>query len=329
MSDQVTEPAEPLSAEPQPLSAEPQPLSAEAQLKQLMSDRLHQGLSVAARTAGQQAGVLAQAVRQTGEAMRHTGEPGRGKVADQVAQPLQRLSGNLSHLDPQLVTIDIHQAKSKIAEQTQHTKQQVTAQLNVQVRTRTLKAGQALTAATQAAHITSRELRAQGQDVPALILDAALERIEPLESYLSTADADQLSTDAAHIGRQAQANLSRVAHTSRRGRDQAASRGAAIVKQAFAGVRRSPTLPILGAAIGIALAARLASSNASMPDEAVTAEVPEPQPEATPNPEGDTPAEGEDLHDLNKTQLRERASAAGHKTSSKMSKKQLRDLITP
>lgn len=326
MSDQVTE-QQPLSKEQQPLSEEQQPLSAEAQLKQLVSDRLRQGLGVAARTAGQQAGVLAQAVRQTGEVMRQTGEPGRGKVADQVAQPLQRLSGNLSHLDPQLLTMDVHRAKSKIAEQAQHAKQQITAQLNVQVRARTLKAGQALTAATQAAHISSRELRAQGQDVPALILDAVVERIEPFEGYLSTADADQLSTDAAHIGRQAKANLSQIAHTSRLGRVQAAGRGASIVKQAFAEVRRSPTLPVLGAVIGIALAARHASSN-SVPEEVVTADVPEPQPEETPNPDGDSPAEREDLHDLNKTQLRERASAAGLKTSSKMSKKQLRDLIT-
>jgi len=95
--------------------------TASSQLKDLMMQRLNQGLGLAAKAAGQQAGSVAQAVRQTGEEMRQQGQDGQGKMADRIAQPIQRLSGNISQANPD-VSSDVKGLKPKLSGQAQQLK---------------------------------------------------------------------------------------------------------------------------------------------------------------------------------------------------------------
>ena len=198
------------------------PASAASQLKQLANEKVRQGVSAAKSLTGQQAGSLAQAVRQAGEEMRQQGQENRGKVADKVAQPVQRWSGTLSEFDAQQVTLDVKQVKPKVGQQAQRLKTQAGEQISKQVDARAAQAGQGVTALTQAGRQTTAQLRAQGQRVPALVLDAVLEKVEPLAGYLGNADAGRLRSDVAVYRRQATTKLS-AAGEAVTGKQQAAT----------------------------------------------------------------------------------------------------------
>jgi len=142
--------------------------SAGAQLQQLLTDRLNQGLGLAAKGAGQQAGAMAQAVRQTGEEMRQQGQESQGKIADRIAQPVQRMSGTLSQVNPQL-TGDVRQVKPKLNQRVQQVKAQAGNQIKTQTQTGATQAGQSVTALAQGVRQAGEQLRAQGQQTPALV----------------------------------------------------------------------------------------------------------------------------------------------------------------
>lgn len=283
--------------------------SAAAQLKQLLKERMNQGVGLAAKAAGQQTGTVAQGVRQAGEEMRQQGQESHGKVADQVAQPVQRLSGSLSTADPQELTGSVKQAKPKLGEQARQLKTQAGSQLTRQADVRSTQAGQGVTALTQGVRQTGQQLRAQGQEVPALVLDALAEKVEPLGGYLTTADADKLRSDISAKGRQAKTKLSSAAGTVARKQQTAIAKGADAAKQTASGVRRSPVLPIVGALAGSVLAARRAAKGGSP---------------SAPSSGGTTQSASEsDLMELSRAQLQQRAAEAGVATEPGMTKSQL------
>lgn len=284
--------------------------SATDQLKQVLQERLNQGVGLAAKAAGQQAGTLAQAVRQAGEEMREQGQDDQGKIADQVAQPVQKLSASLTQAEPQELTGSVKQVRPKLNQGVQQLKTQVDNQVNKQAATRAAQAGQGVTTLTQGVRETGQQLRAQGQEVPALVLDALVERLEPLGTYLTTADANKLRSDVTVFGRQTRTRLSSAADTVTRRQEAATTKSAQAVKQTASAVRRNPWLPIVGALVGTGLVARRSRAG-------------QPQAPAS-TPEKATKSE---LQDLTRTELQERAAAMGLPIDSDMTKKQLIDAI--
>ena len=208
--------------------------SAVDQLKQLFKDRLNQGVGVAATAAGQQAGMLAQAVRQAGEEMRQQGQENQGRMADRVAAPVQRLSGNLTKADPQELT-SVTALKPKLSEQGQQLKTQTSEQLKQQTNTRVAQAAQGVTALNLGLLQTGGQLRAQGQEIPALLLEALVEKLEPASNYLTSSDADRLLNDVAAYGGQARTRLSSASSAVSRGQQAAAAKSTQTVKQTGSG----------------------------------------------------------------------------------------------
>lgn len=302
----------------QPVSAQG---SAGAQLKQLLTDRVNQGLGVAAKAAGQQAGAMAQAVRQTGEEMRQQGQESQGKLADRIAQPVQRMSGTLSQANPQL-TGDVKQLKPKLSQQAAQLKAQVGNQVKTQTQARVTHAGQGVTALTQGVRQAGEQLRAQGQQTPALVLDAVAEKVEPLGGYLSSADPDQLRSDIAAYGRRARTKLSSAANAVNRKQQAATAKGTQAAKETATRVRSNPALPIVGVlAIGL-LAARKRSQPGQPQDQQEPLQALEPPPSVS--PAAVVPGAPEpDLENLSRAQLRERAAAAGIATEPDMTRNEL------
>lgn len=299
------------------MTEQPRPAQspAAAQLKQVLKDRMNQGVGLAAKAAGQQAGMLAQAVRQAGEEMRQQGQQNQGKVADGVAQPVQRLSGNLSQADPQQLTSNVKQLKPKLTQQAERLKVRAADQIKKQTGTRASQAGQGVTALTQGVRQTGQQLRAQGQEVPALVLDALAEKVEPLGGYLIAADADRLRSDMAAYGRQAKTKLSSATSTVSRRQQAATTKGTQALKQTASAVRRRPMLPVVGLVVGSILAARKRSKGGQP-------QVPLAQ-SSDPNRGAVEGGAESDLRNLSRAELQQRAAAAGVSTDPNMTKNQL------
>ena len=255
--------------------------SASAQLKDLMVQRLNEGLGLAAKAAGQQAGTLAQAVRQTGEEMRQQGQDGSGKMADRVAQPIQRLSGTLSAADPQ-VSSDLKALRPKVTEQAQQLKAQAGDRVKTQTQTRTTAAAEGVNAAAAGVRQVGEQLRAQGQQTPALVMDALAERIEPVGGYLSSTDPDQLRRDVAAYRQKAQAKVSSAAAKVNQKQQAATAKVSQAGKATATRVRNQPALPIAGAlSIAAVVAARMR--------KAAKAKAQQPKPvDVTASPEAST-----------------------------------------
>ena len=290
---------------------------AAAQLKQLLEERVRQGAGAAATLAGQQAGVMAQAVRQSGEEMRQQGQENQGKMADKVAQPVQRWSASLSQFDPQQLDIDPKQVKPQLTSQLQKAKTQAAEQISQQVTSRAAQAGQAVTSLTDGIDLTGQQLRAQNQEVPALLLDVLVEKIKPLSGYLSSADSTKVRSDIAAYRQQAKMKLSTATGAVSSKRQAATAKGTQVVKQTASGFRQNPVLPAVSAlVVAVAIAARRGTKPGSAPTPAV--EVLDDSSVAV------GVSDSEDLDALSRSQLRERAEAAGIVTDPNMTKSDLR-----
>lgn len=293
--------------------------SAASQLKQLLKDRMTQGAGLAAKAAGQQAGALGQAVRQAGEEMRQQGQEDQGKVADKAAQPVQRLSGTLSEVDPQQISLDVKQVRPKLSQQAQQLKTQAGEQITQKTSARAAQAGQGVATLTQGVRQTGEQLRAQGQQVSALILDAVVEKVEPLGGYLSSVDPATLRTDVAVYGRQARTKLSSAAGAVTSKGQAATAKSSQAATQAVSAVRRNPLLPIAGTVVGVVVAARQSSKSG-------TSQSAPTQDDGGTSEGAPSPAQS-DLNKLTRAQLQERAVNAGIPVTPEMTKTQLRDAL--
>lgn len=308
--------------------------SASAQLKELMMERLNKGLGVAAKGAGQQAGTVAQAVRQSGEEMRQQGQDGQGKMADRVAQPIQRLSGTLSQADPQLSS-DPKVLRPKLTQQVQQLKTAAGTQLKAQTQTRTTAAADGVNAVTAGVRQVGEQLRAQGQSTPALVMDALAERMEPVGSYLSTTDPDRLRNDVTVYRQKVQAKISAATATVNQKQQAATATVARAGKTTAVRVRNKPALPIAGALSVLGLVALSRRSTTARPpkvDEVTVlpaapmtavgdAELLDPQLETLTT----MPAEvfAVDRSNLSRSELRDQATAAGLDVTPYMTKPEL------
>lgn len=300
--------------------------TAAAQLKDLAMQRLNEGLSVAAKAAGQQAGTMAQAVRQTGEEMREQGQDEHGKIADRVAQPIQRLSGNLSQANPQ-VSSDVTALKPKLSGQVQQLKAQAGSQVKAQVATRTASAADGVSAATNGVRQVGEQLRAQGQQTPALIMDALAEKMEPLAGYLETTDPDKLRNDAAAYRDKAKLKVTAAAETVNRKQQAAAANATQALKTTATRVRNNPVLPIAGLLSIATVAAIRMRKSKGQPNQVDEQDVPDLKLQDSLEPSFEPAATASGLpvnrSDLTRSQLRDEATAAGLEVGPEMTKREL------
>jgi hypothetical protein len=104
------------------------------------------------------------------------------------------------------------QAKDKVQEKTGEAAQQVQqkaqevrgqagSRLRQEVDTRSTDAGSQLQSTAQAMRSTGEQLRGEGKETPAKVVDAVAQRTERLGSYLTSSDADRILRDVENTAR--------------------------------------------------------------------------------------------------------------------------------
>jgi hypothetical protein len=91
----------------------------------------------------------------------------------------------------------MHQVQDKAVE----AKGQLTGRLRQELDGRSTKAGAELHLVLDAVRRAGQQLREEGQEGPAKLVEAATERLERLGNYLSDADADRMLRDVEDFGR--------------------------------------------------------------------------------------------------------------------------------
>lgn len=303
-----------------------QSLTAEA--KERAKERARQGVETGATQAGQKAGSLAQALRNTGEQMREQGQEGQAKLVDQVARRAQLAGGYLSQSNSESLLSDAKQARAKARERTQQLRQQGGTRLREQIDTRRTQAGERATSLAQALRTTGEQLRGQGEETQAKVIDRLAERAERLGGYLSASDAERILGDLRSFRQRATSALSQRTQTVAEKQRSVTSKGTGVVKERAKGiggtVREKPVRFALGALAGGFLAARgLRRRRQQPPQEQQTVEV-QAQAPVTP---AKAPVRTE-LEGLTKQELMNRALAAGLPVRPGMTKRELVDALT-
>jgi len=93
------------------------------------------------------------------------------------------------------------QVKERVQEVAGQAKGQTREQLRTQINQRSTHAGEQVSSAATAMRRTSENLRGEGSDGAAKVLDGLAERGEQLGSYLSRADGDQILRDVEDVAR--------------------------------------------------------------------------------------------------------------------------------
>jgi hypothetical protein len=94
------------------------------------------------------------------------------------------------------------QAKDKAQETAQRTAGEAKARMRDQVDQRSTEAGHRVGAAAQDARSVSDELRKQGKDQPAKLIEQVADRAESLRDYLQRSDGETIVRDVEDFGRQ-------------------------------------------------------------------------------------------------------------------------------
>jgi hypothetical protein len=93
------------------------------------------------------------------------------------------------------------QVKERVQEVADQAKGQTREQLRTQINQRSTQAGEQVSSAATAMRRTSENLRGEGGDGAAKMLEGLAERGERLGSYLSRADGDQILRDVEDVAR--------------------------------------------------------------------------------------------------------------------------------
>jgi ElaB/YqjD/DUF883 family membrane-anchored ribosome-binding protein len=95
----------------------------------------------------------------------------------------------------------VGQAGEQLAEKAQELGTQAQQKLREQVDTRSTEVGEQVTATASAVRDAGRQLRDQGQDLPAQLIEQAAGKAEQLGDYLRTATPERLLHDVEDLGR--------------------------------------------------------------------------------------------------------------------------------
>ena len=93
------------------------------------------------------------------------------------------------------------QARQKTQEKAQQLRGQAATQVRGQLDTRSNQAGEQVSSVAQAARMTSEQLRNQGQEGPAKVVEQAAERAERLGGYLTNSDGERILSDLEDFAR--------------------------------------------------------------------------------------------------------------------------------
>ncbi len=106
----------------------------------------------------------------------------------------------------QVPSNDLQGKVQDVAGQAQESLQQVAGQatdtIKQQLDERSTTVGESADTLSQAARHSAEELRAQGQDLPAQVIEQAAGRVEQLGQYLRNANGEQIISDVERFGRQ-------------------------------------------------------------------------------------------------------------------------------
>jgi hypothetical protein len=95
----------------------------------------------------------------------------------------------------------VAQVKEQVQDAAAQAKGQTREQLRGQINSRSTEAGEQLSSTAQAVRRASEQLREEGKEGPAKLVEGLAERGERLGSYLKRADGDQLLRDLEDLGR--------------------------------------------------------------------------------------------------------------------------------
>jgi hypothetical protein len=100
---------------------------------------------------------------------------------------------------------DVKETATELVERAQDKTQEVREQARGLIReqtvTRSTQAGEKVQSIGQAIRQTSEQLRAQGEDVPARVMEQAAGRLDSVGSYLLSSDPDRILADAEDFAR--------------------------------------------------------------------------------------------------------------------------------
>lgn len=222
-------------------------------------------------------------------------------------------------------------------EQTQQLKAQAGSRLKTQTQTRTTAAADGVNAVTAGVRQVGEQLRAQGLQTPALVMDVLAERIEPVGGYLSSTDPEQLRSDVAAYRQKAQAKASSAAAKVNQKQQAATAKVTQAGKATATRVRNKPALPIAGALSIVALAAFRMRKSKGQPKPVDLLDVQEVQDlqgqglQDFAGPQFDAavaaPGVSTDRLNLTRGQLRDEATAAGLEVGPEMTKRELIDAL--
>ncbi len=106
----------------------------------------------------------------------------------------------------QMPSSDLQGKVQDVAGQAQESLQQAAGQatdtIKQQVDQRSTTVGESADSISQAARHSAEELRAQGQDLPAQVIEQAAGRVEQLGQYLRNASGEQILNDVERFGRE-------------------------------------------------------------------------------------------------------------------------------
>ncbi len=106
----------------------------------------------------------------------------------------------------QVPSSDLQGKVQDVAGQAQESLHQVAGQatdtIKQQLDERSTTAGESVGSISEAARHSAQELRSQGQDLPAQVIEQAAGRVEQLGQYLRNASGDQILRDVESFGRQ-------------------------------------------------------------------------------------------------------------------------------
>ncbi len=107
---------------------------------------------------------------------------------------------------PQARPSDLQGKAQEAAQQAQQSVHEVAGQatetIKQQLDERSTAAGESVGTITEAARHSADELRTQGQDLPARVIEQAAEKVEQLGEYLRTANGDRIIQDVEKFGRE-------------------------------------------------------------------------------------------------------------------------------
>ena len=311
---------------PDPGTGQPASQSMTQKAREKLKERARQQIDSRAPQFGQKAGSFAQALRMSSDQMRSQGQEGQGKIFDKVAQRVQLAGGYLSQSNSDSLLSDSRQARPKLREKTQQWRGQAGSRLRQEVDTRSTPAGEKVSSFAQALRTTGEQLRGQGEEGQASMVDRLTQKVEQLGTYLTQSDSERLMGDVRSYGQRIRGSFSKTRQTVVQKGSSVGNRTSTSVKEGTkraAGVaRRKPMGIALGALAGAVIMGRRAAKKGASAQQG-------PQPEAQ-EVEVQDVQEVQDvtaLEGLSKMQLMERARAAGILVRPNMTKRELLEAL--